>query len=81
MLSFSKIVNSSVIFVLLFNLKLFGINKKERVMAMSNNVIKHDFKNYKKSSTARSKRRLRFMALVGTVLMISGIIGSIVFYL
>ena len=74
-------VNSSVIFVLLFNFKLFGIYKKERVMAMSNNVIKHDFKNYKKSSTARRKRRLRFMALIGTILMISGIIGSIVFYL
>lgn len=50
-------------------------------MEMSNNVIKHDFKNYKKTSTARRKRRLRFMALIGTVLMISGIIGSIVFYL
>lgn len=48
---------------------------------MQNNVINHNFKNYKKSSLARRKRRIRIIAVLGAFLMISGIIGSIIYYI
>ena len=48
---------------------------------MNNNVIKHDFKNYKKSYSARRKARVRILAVIGSILMLSGIIGSIMCYL
>lgn len=48
---------------------------------MQKNVINHEFKNYRKSSSARRKRRIRIIAILGAFLMISGIIGSIIYYI
>ena len=45
------------------------------------NVVNHDFKNYKKSSFARRRRRVRVVAILCAILMIIGIIGSIFYYI
>ena len=50
-------------------------------MSGNENVVNHEFKNYKKSSFARRRRRVRFVAILGAILMLIGIIGSIVYYI
>lgn len=47
----------------------------------NNNVIKKEFKNYKKTHGYRRKRIIKILAIVGSFLMISGLIGSIICYL
>lgn len=46
-----------------------------------NNVIKNEFKNYKKTRAYRRKRVIRILAIVGSFLMVSGLIASIICYL
>ena len=46
-----------------------------------NNVVKHKFSNHKNSALNKRKKRARFLAIVGALLMISGLIGSIICYL
>lgn len=48
---------------------------------LKNNVINHEFKNYKKSTAAKRKRRTRFLAILGCILILSGLVGSLVCYL
>lgn len=48
---------------------------------MSDNLVKHDFKNYKNSYTARRRRHVRLMAIIGAALMILGVVGSIFYYI
>ncbi len=48
---------------------------------MNDNVLTHNFKNYKKTSVAKRKKRARTMAIIGALLMLSSLIGSIVCYL
>ena len=45
------------------------------------NVINGEFKNYKKNSVARKKRIIRIMAIIGSILMLTSLIGSIIIYL
>lgn len=44
-------------------------------------VIVKDFKNYKKTPQARRKRLIRILAIAGSLLMLSGLIGSLISYL
>lgn len=46
-----------------------------------NVVINHEFKNYKKTEAAKRKRRTRILAILGCILMLSGVVGSLVSYL
>lgn len=48
---------------------------------MGKNVTHVDFKNHKKSHANRQKRVIRIMAIIGSLLMVSGIIGSIICYI
>lgn len=45
------------------------------------NVINGEFKNYKKNLVARKKRIIRIMAVIGSILMLTSLIGSIIIYL
>ena len=45
------------------------------------NVINGEFKNYKKNSVARIKCIIRIMAVIGSILMLTSLIGSIIIYL
>lgn len=44
-------------------------------------VIKKNFKNYKKTPQARKKRLIRILAIIGSFLMLSSLIGSLLIYL
>jgi len=44
-------------------------------------VIKCKFPNNKNTALAKRKRRARFLAIIGAILMVSGLIGSIMCYL
>lgn len=46
-----------------------------------NNVVKCKFFNHKNNALNKRKKRARFLAIVGTLLMISGLVGSILCYL
>lgn len=51
---------------------------------MSNNksnIVKCKFSNHKNSALNKRKKRARFLAIIGTLLMISGLISSIICYL
>ncbi len=57
-------------------LKLRKRNKMEE-----EKIIRKSFKNYKKTPQARRKRLIRILAIIGSLLMISGLIGSLIYYL
>lgn len=44
-------------------------------------VVIKDFKNYKKTPQARRKRLIRILAVLGSLLMLSGLVGSLLSYL
>ncbi len=44
-------------------------------------VVEKKFKNYKKTPQARKKRLIRILAIIGSVLMLSSLIGSLLYYL
>ncbi len=48
---------------------------------VKNNIIKYDFKNYKKSETAKRKKRARLLAILGCILILSSLVGSLIYYI
>ncbi|MBQ3093032.1 MAG: hypothetical protein IJC57_02105 [Clostridia bacterium] len=46
-----------------------------------NKIINHEFKSYKKSALAKRKRKIRILAIVGVLLILSSLIISIIYYL
>ena len=44
-------------------------------------IIKKSFKNYKKTPQARKKRPIQILAIMGSLLMLSSVVGSLMYYL
>ncbi len=47
---------------------------------MNNNVVAHNFKNYNKTSSAKRKRRIKMLAILGSFLILSSLLGSLICY-
>lgn len=63
-------------------IKILKVFLKKGELSMKNqNVIKNEFKNYKKTAGYRKKRMIRILAVIGSILMLSGLVGSIICYL
>lgn len=48
---------------------------------MKSNVVNYNFKNHKNSYIEKRRRKVRIFAIIGAILMISGIVGSIFYYI